>query len=100
MPRTALAAVLALTIAVATIWASQIRYQSGIDVVGFNVAVVERTNAPVTGLTIDDFELREDGVLQNVTYFNAGADEQAVPLHIGLMFDTSESMEKDLSFAR
>jgi Ca-activated chloride channel family protein len=100
MPRTALAAVLALTTAAATICASQIRYQSSIDVVGFTVAVVERTNAPVTGLTIGDFELREDGVLQNVTYFSAGADEQAVPLHIGLMFDTSESMEKDLSFAR
>src|SRR4051812_25937253 len=100
MPRTALAVALAVATAGTTIWASQIRYQSGIDVVGFNVTVVERTNVPVTGLTADDFELREDGVVQNVTYFNAGADEQAVPLHIGLMFDTSESMEKDLAFAR
>jgi Ca-activated chloride channel family protein len=100
MHRSLPTAALAITAAAATVLASQIRYQARIDVVGFTVAVVDRTNAPVADLTAQDFELREDGVLQNVTYFDAGGDQQAVPLHIGLMFDTSESMEKDLSFSR
>lgn len=100
MLRTLLTAALAIAAAAATVLASQIRYQARIDVVGFTVAVVDRSNDPVTGLTAQDFELREDGVVQNVTYFDAGGDQQAVPLHIGLMFDTSESMEKDLSFSR
>jgi Ca-activated chloride channel homolog len=100
MHRRLVTVALAVTGAAATIVASQIRYQARIDVVGFTVTVVERNNVPVTGLTVQDFELREDGVVQNVSYFDAGGDEQAIPLHIGLMFDTSESMEKDLSFSR
>jgi len=100
MRRSLAIAALALTAAGATALASQIRYRARIDVVGFAVAVIDRANAPVTGLTVEDFELKEDGVIQNVTYFDAGGDQQAVPLHIGLMFDTSESMEKDLSFSR
>ena len=80
--------------------AAQIRYQTGIDVVGFTVAVTERNNTPVDGLAVEDFEVKEDGVVQDVTYFSTGSDESAVPLHIGLMFDTSESMEKDLTFSR
>ncbi len=31
---------------------------------------------------------------QTVSYFSAGTGEQAVPLHVGLLFDTSESMER------
>jgi Ca-activated chloride channel family protein len=99
MHRSLLTAALAISAATASVLASQIRYQARIDVVGFTVAVVDRTNAPVTDLTAQDFELREDGVVQHVSYFDVGGD-QAVPLHIGLMFDTSESMEKDLSFSR
>ena len=100
MRRSLAIAALALTAAGATALASQIRYRARIDVVGFTVAVIDRANAPVTGLTVEDFELKEDGIIQNVTYFDAGGDQRAVPLHIGLMFDTSESMEKDLSFSR
>jgi Ca-activated chloride channel family protein len=100
MHRSLPTAALTIAAAAATVLASQIRYQTRIDVVGFTVAVVDRTNAPITDLTAQDFELKEDGVVQNVTYFDAGGDQQAVPLHIGLMFDTSESMEKDLSFSR
>ena len=100
MRRSLPAAVLAMTAIATAVLAAQIRYQARIDVVGFTVAVVDRSNAPVTDLAVQDFELREDGIVQNVTYFDAGGDQQAVPLHIGLMFDTSESMEKDLSFSR
>src|SRR6266511_573031 len=97
--RAALAAALLLA-GLTAVWGSQFRYHTGIDVVGFTVTVVERNNAPVTGLAAEDFEVREDGLVQRVTYFSAGSDEPSVPLHIGLMFDTSESMEKDLAFSR
>ena len=34
------------------------------------------------------------------TYFSGGAGGDAAPLHIGMLFDTSESMERDLAFSR
>src|SRR5262245_14433928 len=80
--------------------ASQSPYKSGIDVVSFTVTAVDRGGTPVANLTSDDFEVREDGVPQKLAYFSPGGDESDVPLHIGLLFDTSESMEQDLSFSR
>ena len=80
--------------------AGQFSYKTGIDVVGLTVTVVDRQGEPVESLASTDFDVREDGVPQNLTYFSAGTSDAAVPLHIGLMFDTSESMEKDLAFSR
>ena len=79
---------------------AQFSYKTGIDVASFTVTVLNRAGEPVTGLKTEDFEVREDDVPQTVSYFSAGSGEDAVPLHIGLMFDTSESMEKDLAFSR
>lgn len=80
--------------------AAQFSYKTGIDVAGFTVTVVDRAGEPVSNLTAGDFDVREDGVPQSVTYFATGGSEDAVPLHIGLLFDTSESMERDLAFSR
>jgi Ca-activated chloride channel family protein len=79
---------------------AQFSYKTGIDVASFNVTVLNRAGEPVAGLKAEDFEAREDGVPQTISYFSAGTGDDTVPLHIGLMFDTSESMEKDLAFAR
>jgi Ca-activated chloride channel homolog len=79
---------------------AQFSYKTGVDVAGFTVTVVDRAGETVSNLRADDFEVREDGVSQAVTYFIAGDGDDAVPLHIGLLFDTSESMEKDLAFSR
>ena len=79
---------------------AQFSYKTGIDVAGFTVTVVNRAGETVEDLKADDFEVREDGVPQSVTYFTTGAGESAVPLHIGLLFDTSESMDRDLAFSR
>lgn len=99
LTRTAVAA--AILAAVYSLSArAQFSYKTGIDVAGFTVTVVNRAGEPVKGLTADDFDVREDGAAQSVTYFTAGEAEDAVPLHIGLLFDTSESMEKDLAFSR
>jgi Ca-activated chloride channel family protein len=102
MNRPAGAAVLAVTLlslCSLSAWA-QFSYKTGIDVAGFTVTVVDRAGEPVQNLRADDFEVREDGTLQSVTYFSTSSAEDAVPLHIGLLFDISESMEKDLAFSR
>jgi Ca-activated chloride channel family protein len=100
MPRPVFAAALFVAASAVAAGSAQIRYRAGIDVVGFTVTVTDRNSTPVDGLTIEDFEVKEDGQLQNLTYFSTGIGDATVPLHIGLMFDTSESMEKDLSFSR
>jgi Ca-activated chloride channel family protein len=99
MHRSLLTAILAVACA-ASMWSAQIPYRTGIDVIGLTVTVVERDGRPVTGLTANDFEVLEDGVPQTVSYFSHGGNEQAAPLHIGLLFDTSGSMERDLAFSR
>lgn len=78
----------------------QFRYKTGIDVAGFAVTVVDRAGVPVQDLKADDFEVKEDGALQSVSYFSTSAAQDTTPLHIGLLFDVSESMQRDLSFSR
>jgi Ca-activated chloride channel family protein len=98
--RTAPAAAALIGLYTLSAWA-QFSYKTGIDVAGFTVTVVDRAGETVPNLRADDFEVREDGVPQSVTYFIAGdPGEDAVPLHIGLLFDTSESMDRDLAFSR
>ena len=97
--RTALAAV-ALA-AVCTLSArAQFSYKTNVDVAGFALTVVDKAGETVADLKADDFDVREDGVPQSVTYFATGSGEDTVPLHIGLLFDTSESMDRDLAFSR
>lgn len=104
MTRPAAPVIVALSLAAsalsAVVIAGQFSYKTGIDVAGFGVTVLTRAGEPVPNLKADDFEVREDGVLQTVTYFSAGAGGDAVPLHVGLLFDISESMERDLPFSR
>lgn len=102
MSRTASIALLVPAVAAMSVLtaAAQFSYKTGIDVAGFTVTVVDRAGESVGDLKAEDFEVREDGVPQAVSYFVAGSGEDAVPLHIGLLFDTSESMEKDLAFSR
>jgi Ca-activated chloride channel family protein len=78
----------------------QFSYKTGIDVAAFAVTVVDRAGEPVPNLVAEDFEIREDGTLQTISYFINPTDDTAVPLHIGLLFDTSESMERDMPFSR
>jgi Ca-activated chloride channel homolog len=75
-------------------------YKTRIDLVSFTVTVIDRSGKLLADLEPADFDVREDGMPQTLAYFSPGSDEQGVPLHIGLLFDTSESMEQDLSFSR
>lgn len=72
------------------------QFRSGVDLVRLPVVVTGRDGLLVRGLPASAFEIREDGVPQAVAAFAEGAPGDAVPLHLGLLFDKSVSMEKDL----
>ena len=101
MPRVWLT-VSALVVASTILSAQQPLFTSGIDLVQLGVTVVGRDGDPVPDLTADDFELYEDGTLQDIQYFSRGlaSDAETMPLHLGLMFDASGSMELEGRFAK
>ncbi|MFO7692479.1 MAG: VWA domain-containing protein [Vicinamibacterales bacterium] len=94
------AALAALGLALAGAPEAQV-FRSGVDLASFGVTAVDRKGGLVTDLAREDFEVREDGRLQAVTLFARGdAGESVPPLHLGLLFDTSGSMEESIGFSR
>ena len=92
---------LLLTIAVASVTASAQRtFRAGVDLVHFSVVVTDRQGQHISGLTADDFEILEEGKPQSIKFFAAGEATEALPLHIGLLLDTSGSMDRDIKDAR
>ena len=73
--------------------APQFLSQVEVDAVELPVVVVDREGKPIEGLTQSDFEILEDGVVQNVSNF---ALQHDLPVRLGLVLDTSGSMEKTL----
>ena len=92
--------ILSLTAATLTLHAQQPTFRTAVDLVQFGVSVIDKQGKPITGLTKDDFEVVEGGKKQAVQYFSVGNPEEAPPLHIGLLLDTSGSMATDLKDAR
>jgi Ca-activated chloride channel family protein len=77
------------------------QFRSRVDLVTMGVTVTDRRGTFLTELTRDDFEIREDGRPQTITSFARGdGDLEALPLHLGLLFDTSGSMGEDIKLAR
>lgn len=62
-------------------------FQTGVEVVAVDVSVT-RGDAPITGLTADDFAVTDNGVRQHVDTVTVGA----VPLSVTLVLDTSGSV--------
>jgi Ca-activated chloride channel family protein len=76
-------------------------FRSGVDLATFGATVVDRRGNLITDLTQGDFEILEDGKPQTVKFFTRGLGEGEAPaMHLGLMLDTSGSMENDLKLAR
>jgi Ca-activated chloride channel family protein len=86
---------------VTAVLAQQLTFKAGIDLVTFGVTVVDRRGNLVTDLTVDDFDVIEEGTRQSVQYFVRGDEEDdRSHKHLGLMLDTSGSMLEDLKLAR
>jgi len=76
-------------------------FRTGIDLATFGVTVVDRKGEYLTNLTLDDFEVLEDGQKQAIKYFARGTDiENGPEMHVGLLFDTSGSMTEDIKLSR
>ena len=76
-------------------------FRTGIDLATFGVTVVDRKGEYLTNLTLDDFEVLEDGQKQTIKYFARGTDiENGPEIHVGLLFDTSGSMTEDIKLSR
>jgi VWFA-related protein len=68
-------------------------FRKNVTVVNVQFNVKDKHGALVPNLEKDHFELLEDGKTQNIKYFSALTD---LPLTIGLLIDTSRSMERTL----
>ena len=77
-------------------------FSSGIDLVHVGVTVLDRDGRLVTDLRAEDFELLEDGRPQEIRYFSRSlaGEAETVPLHLGVLFDASGSMERDGRFVK
>ena len=71
-------------------------FRAGVDLVSLNVTVTDGTSKYVTSLDQDDFSVFEDGVKQDVTFFN----KTNLPIALALMIDTSASMDTKLPTAQ
>jgi VWFA-related protein len=68
-----------------------------VDVVQLHVSAMDKDSHFVKGLTKEDFAIQEDGRPQAMTGFEVAEN---LPLNIGLVIDSSGSMEKGMPFVR
>jgi Ca-activated chloride channel family protein len=93
--------IVALTLTAAAVAGQPGRFKSGVDLVNVAVMVMDRQGNFITNLEADDFQVFEDGKPQDVRYFLRGdAEADSVNLRIGLLLDTSGSMQEDIGLAR
>jgi Ca-activated chloride channel homolog len=100
MPRALFGIASSLTVFFTVVATAQQPFRTQVDLVHFGVVVTDKQGAPITGLTPDDFEVKEAGKPQAIKFFAAGDLETAPPLHIGFLLDTSGSMEEDIKDVR
>ena len=67
-----------------------------VDLVELFAAVLDKRGRPVTDLTAGEFRVREDGEKQTVLRFE---NVDSLPIHAGVMIDTSASMVEELTDA-
>ena len=71
-------------------------FKSGVDVVALNVTVIDPEQRPIGDLGRQDFAVFEDGVQQQISYF----ETSVVPLDLAILVDTSVSMGPKLPFVK
>jgi Ca-activated chloride channel family protein len=67
----------------------QFRFRSGVELINVTATVSDGQGRFVSGLRQDDFRIYEDGELRPITHFTA----ERVPVSLGIVLDTSGSME-------
>jgi len=67
---------------------AQYTIRENVDFVVLHPTVQNRSGNPVSGLGKDDFQVYEDGVLQQIKYFG----HEDIPVTVGLVVDNSGSM--------
>ena len=72
--------------------------RASVDVVNVLCTVRERKQNYVTDLKQEDFEIIEDGVRQKVQFFSNETGEDAQPMTVVLLIDTSGSVKDKLAF--
>ena len=65
------------------------RFRTGVELINVTATVTDRRGRFVPGLEKDDFLVYEDGELQAVSHFS----NERVPVSLGIVLDTSGSME-------
>jgi Ca-activated chloride channel family protein len=88
-----LAAALAIA-AIAGVTAGQMRVD--VRLVNVVATVTDARGRYVPNLTADDFTLEEDGVVQEISHFS---QDQDVPMSVGVLLDTSGSMDRKIRTA-
>jgi Ca-activated chloride channel family protein len=95
---------LAVLAIAATVWAQRTPvFRAGLDVVNVTVTVRDGKGGLVSDLTVEDFVVREDGRPQALEIFAPSAqpeERDELALNLGMLFDTSESMRKDLRLSQ
>ena len=71
-------------------------FRAGVDVVSLTVTVLDAQQHYVTDLQDSDFSVFEDGVKQDLTFFN----KSNVPIALSLLLDSSASMEQRMPIAQ
>ena len=74
----------------------QVPFRAGVDLVSLNVTVSDSGGKYITDLTAEDFNVFEDGVKQDVTFFT----RTNLPIALALLLDTSASMDTKLPTAQ
>ena len=65
------------------------RFRTGVELINVTATVTDASGRFVSGLRKEDFRLFEDGQEQQITHFNS----ERVPVSLGIVVDTSGSME-------
>jgi Ca-activated chloride channel family protein len=71
-------------------------FRAGVELVSLNVTVLDGNGHYITDLETADFNVFEDGVKQDVTFFN----KTNLPVALAVLLDTSASMETKLQTAQ
>src|SRR5262245_44895793 len=88
MKRPAVLAFILVT-ALGAVAQDQLILKVGVDLVNVLFTVTDRRDRLVSGLTLTDFAVEEDGRKQDILHF---AGENELPLTIGMLIDTSPSV--------